>query len=210
MNVRSFKDEKYLTKPRDSPVVEPIQDIGEVAEDDLPQESTTLSGMEIIGVQSLQHYSSCIACNAKVHHIEDGLASCSKCSMVMPLKKCNNNISLFHSQVTRASRLRPLSCPSWPWGSSNHLQRRDHKIGSDLFWPGSSSCSIRTYQSTHHSYINFCSSINVQPLPIEQCTLCLLSLSISSQKTVTTTPSHPNPSSTSSFTHTECFTSTTT
>lgn len=92
MNVRSFKDEKYLTKPRDSPIVEPIQDMGEVAEDDLPQETTTLSGVEIIGVQSLQHYSACIACDAKVHHIEDGLASCSKCSMVMPLNKCKEKV----------------------------------------------------------------------------------------------------------------------
>ena len=211
MNVRSFKDEKYLTKPRDSPVVEPIQDIGEVAEDDLPQESTTLSGMEIIGVQSLQYYSSCIAC-VQCQGSSHRRWTCFMQQMFNgdAFKKCNNIISLFHSQVTRASRLRPLSCPSWPWGSSNHLQRRDHKIGSDLFWPGSSPCSIRTYQSTHHCYINFCSSINVQPLPIKQCTLCLLSLSISSQKTVTTTPSHPNPSSTSSFTHTECFTSTTT
>ena len=73
--------------------MEPIQDIGEVAEDDLPQESTTLSGVKIIGVQSLQHYSSCIACNAKVNYIEDGLASCSKCSMVMPLKKCKEKVS---------------------------------------------------------------------------------------------------------------------
>ena len=66
MNVRCFKNEKYFTKPRDVATIEPIDDIGEVADDDLPNDSITISGVEVIGVQSLQCYSACIACNAKV------------------------------------------------------------------------------------------------------------------------------------------------
>ena len=80
MNVRSFTYEKYLTQPRNSPTVKPIEDIAEVAQDDLPQDSTILSGVEIISVKTLQHYSAGIACKAKVCHIKNGLVLCSKCS----------------------------------------------------------------------------------------------------------------------------------
>ena len=91
MNVRSFKNEKYLTKPRDDATIEPIEDIGQVAEDDLPQDSTTLHGVEVIGVQSL--YSACIACSAKVMEIGDYMASCTKCNMVQALNRCQEKIS---------------------------------------------------------------------------------------------------------------------
>ena len=36
------------------------------------QDSTVLSGLEIISVKTLQHYSACIACKAKVCHIKNG------------------------------------------------------------------------------------------------------------------------------------------
>ena len=93
MNVRCFKNEKYFTKPRDVATIEPIDDIGEVADDDLPNDSITISGVEVIGVQSLQCYSACIACNAKVNVVDDSMASCSKCEMFQPLQKCKEKIS---------------------------------------------------------------------------------------------------------------------
>ena len=39
----------------------------------------------------------------------------------------------------------------------------------------------RTYQSTHHHYLDFCSGINVRPLPIMQSTLCLFATQQASQ-----------------------------
>ena len=38
-----------------------------------------------------------------------------------------------------------------------------------------------TYQSAHRRYLDFCSSINVRPLPITQCTLCLFVTQLASQ-----------------------------
>ena len=67
-----------------------LQHIGEVADDDLPNDSITISGVQVIGVLSLQCYSACIACNAKVNVVDDSMASCSKCEM---FQKCQEKIS---------------------------------------------------------------------------------------------------------------------
>ena len=93
MNVRSFKNEKYLTKPRDTASIEQTDDIGEVADDDLPTDSTTLSGVEVIGVQSLQSYSACVACNAKVDIVDESMGSCTKCEMFQPIRKTKQKLS---------------------------------------------------------------------------------------------------------------------
>ena len=93
MSVRSFKNEKYLTKPRDGASIEVIEDIGDVATDNLPQNTTTLHGAEIIGIQSLQSYSACISCNSKVTFLQDSMAQCTKCSMIMPSDRCKDKVS---------------------------------------------------------------------------------------------------------------------
>ena len=93
MNVRSFKNDEYLTKPRDTASIEQTDDIGEVADDDLPTDSTTLSGVEVIGVQSLQSYSACVACNAKVDIVDESLGSCTKCEMFQPIRKTKQKLS---------------------------------------------------------------------------------------------------------------------
>ena len=64
----AFKNEKYVTKPRDGALIELIDNIGKVSEDNLPQESTILCSIQVIGVRSI---TSCYACNAKVHEIQD-------------------------------------------------------------------------------------------------------------------------------------------
>jgi hypothetical protein len=43
MIIRSFKNEKY---PRDSPAINLTEDTEKEAEDDVPQDATTLSGVE--------------------------------------------------------------------------------------------------------------------------------------------------------------------
>ena len=94
MTVRSFKNEKNLSKPKDDASITLIDDIGDVASDDLPQDSFTVRA-EVIGVQSLQSYAACIACNGKVNEIDNdtNIGQCSKCQMSQPLKRCKQQLS---------------------------------------------------------------------------------------------------------------------
>ena len=59
----------------------------------IPTDSTTLSGVEVIGVQSLQSYSACVTCNAKVDVIDESMASCTKYKMFQPIRKSKQKLS---------------------------------------------------------------------------------------------------------------------
>jgi len=59
--------EKQVSKPKQGAVITTIPDIGDVVDDDLPLDTTTLHGVEVAGVQSLVCYPACFACNAKVN-----------------------------------------------------------------------------------------------------------------------------------------------
>lgn len=48
MTVRSFKFEKYLSKPKDDVSIESIDDIGDVVSDNLPEDSITIPNAEVI------------------------------------------------------------------------------------------------------------------------------------------------------------------
>ena len=95
MSVRSFKNEKNLSKPKDDASITLIDDIGDVVSDDLPQNSVTVHNAEVIGVQSLQSYAACLACNGKVNEVDadTNIAQCSKCQMSQPLKRCKQQLS---------------------------------------------------------------------------------------------------------------------
>ena len=66
LTVRSFQCQKYLTTSKEGCKIEKIADIDNVVEDELPCDSITIDGVEVIGVQSLQKYVACVACNGKV------------------------------------------------------------------------------------------------------------------------------------------------
>ena len=93
LTVRAFKCQKYLTTPKEGCKVEPIEDLDDVTEDDLPNDSITIHDAEIIGVQSLQKYSACISCNVKVEYVDETTGTCSKCDMFQPLNRCKQKIS---------------------------------------------------------------------------------------------------------------------
>ena len=98
MSVRSFKNENNLSKPKDDASITPIDDIGDVVSDDLPQNSVTVHNAEVIGVQSLQSYAACLACNGKVNEVDadTNIAQCSKCQMSQPLKRCHKTEQNYH------------------------------------------------------------------------------------------------------------------
>ena len=94
LSVRSFKFEKFLTKPKQNTTIEEIPDIGDVASDDLPQDSITLQDAEIIGVHGLQSYHACITCSSKtLPSEEENITYCDKCDTLQSVHRCKTKIS---------------------------------------------------------------------------------------------------------------------
>ena len=80
--VRSYQHSKYLSLPKDSGHIEKIEDIGDVVEDDLAEDSVTVYGAEVAGVIALGSYMSCLQCKAKENQQRTNWAAArsAKCS----------------------------------------------------------------------------------------------------------------------------------
>ena len=78
----AFRSEKYLSEPKEGASVEKMDDIGEVAEDDLPEDTVTIEGVTVAAA-TISEYSSCVACNSKVEPLQSNtqIAQCTKCSL---------------------------------------------------------------------------------------------------------------------------------
>ena len=86
--------EKYLSLPKEGAVLAEISDIGEVAEDDLADEYTTIADAEVVGVVSIDSYLACIACKCKVETTSEKLGKCTKCNVVQCSEHCMKQLSL--------------------------------------------------------------------------------------------------------------------
>ena len=64
--VRSYQDVKYISLPKDGVNMVEIEDIGDVAEDNLSEYSITVHSAEVISVLTLESYAACLVCKAKV------------------------------------------------------------------------------------------------------------------------------------------------
>ena len=87
--VRSFNGAEYISLGEKSEV-EKIKDIGDVVDKSVFDGSGELKVFkaEIVAVISVEMYSSCRNCNAKVLEGSGGIAMCSKCNSKMKLAKC--------------------------------------------------------------------------------------------------------------------------
>ena len=88
--VRTYQGSKYLSMPKEGANLDEIADIGEIAADDIPENVVTAHDVEVIGVQTLDSYPSCVACNSKVEPTltDDQIACCTKCNVVQCIDKC--------------------------------------------------------------------------------------------------------------------------
>ena len=86
LTVRTFKGEKYLSVPKEGAEMREIDDIGPVAEDDLPDNTKEVTGVKIIGAV-VNSYNACLACNSKVIPLNEELSKCTKCD----LEQLNNS-----------------------------------------------------------------------------------------------------------------------
>lgn len=98
--VRMYKHEKYLSIPKEGYEIKQIEDIADVVEDDLPDNSTTISNVKILGA-SINLYSECVACNSKVAPSADsGISKCTKCDLEQLTTSCSNQTSATLHVVT--------------------------------------------------------------------------------------------------------------
>ncbi len=90
--VRGYQGEKYLSKAKEAVSIVEIDDIGEVAEDDLP-EVDTLSGAEVAGVITFNLYAACLRCKSKVKPTTGKLGKCTKCGMQQCIEQCKEQLN---------------------------------------------------------------------------------------------------------------------
>ncbi len=91
--VQSYQRLKYLSVPKQGATICKIEDIGKVADDDIPENFMTASGVTVVGVMSLGKYLSCLACKKKVNPTTEKLGKCTNCSMVQCIDQCKKQLS---------------------------------------------------------------------------------------------------------------------
>ena len=91
--VRMYQQEKYLSVPKDSATITEIEDIGEVAEDDLPEQFVTVYDCQVIGVKSLDSFAACLDCKCKVEPSTSNIGVCTKCNMQQRIDICQTQLS---------------------------------------------------------------------------------------------------------------------
>ena len=84
---------KYLSAPKEGALIMEIEDVGEVVEDDLAEDSVTVDSTEVIGVMTLDSYSACLACNSKVEPSGSEMGCCSKCKMQQCISCCKKHLN---------------------------------------------------------------------------------------------------------------------
>ena len=95
MTVKSYRNEKQLSKPKDGATITLIPDILNVVEDDLPLDYITLHGVQVVvGIQNLLCYPTCFSCSAKVNALmKKKNTCCSKCGIIQPMQNCKQQLA---------------------------------------------------------------------------------------------------------------------
>ncbi len=91
--VCSYQGNKYISVPKNGATITKIEDIGDVDEEDLADNTFTVKDAEVIGVQSLGTYWACVACKSKVTPSTTGISSCSKCGLAQRTDHCKEELS---------------------------------------------------------------------------------------------------------------------
>ena len=88
--VNSFQGEKFLQFPKDGAEAHEVEDIGTVAEDDVPSLEDKVHDSEVAGILALDCSVACLGCKSTVDKESDVLNTCSRCGMVQKLLKCSD------------------------------------------------------------------------------------------------------------------------
>ena len=88
-----YQHTKYLSVPKEGALIMEIEDVGQVVEDDLAEDSVTVDSAEVIGVMTLDSYSACLACNSKIELSGSEMGCCSKCKMQQRISCCKKHLN---------------------------------------------------------------------------------------------------------------------
>ena len=86
--VCTYQQRNYLSMPKEGATIVEIDNIGEVVEDSTGGSYETVEDAEVIGVQHLEAYPTCIACKHKVELKTETLGICIICNMHQRTEKC--------------------------------------------------------------------------------------------------------------------------
>ena len=93
--IREFNSKNYLSKAKDSEIVE-FDDIGETVSysAELQDHSTTILSAEIVGVAELEKHKTCLRCKGRVEPLDLGLGRCAKegCQMLQKYAVCPEHL----------------------------------------------------------------------------------------------------------------------
>ena len=93
--IREFNSKNYLSKAKDSEIVE-LDDIGETVSysAELQDNSTTILSAEIVGVAELEKHKTCLRCKGRVEPLDLGLGRCAKedCQMLQKYAVCPTDV----------------------------------------------------------------------------------------------------------------------
>ena len=79
--IRTYKHERYISMPKSSATIQEIGDLGEVAEDDLPEADTVICDATVIAAM-INSYSSCVSgCGGKLACLSSEVSICEKCKL---------------------------------------------------------------------------------------------------------------------------------
>ena len=86
--VNSFQGANFLQFPKGGAEAHEVEDIGTVAEDDVPCLEDEVHDSEVAGILALDCYVACLSCKSEVD--KNVLSTCSRCGMVQKLLKCSD------------------------------------------------------------------------------------------------------------------------
>ncbi len=84
--VHVYQGVNYLSRPKEGAGIVAVEDIGEVAKDDLPEVSR-LSEAEVIVVITFNSYAACLGCKSKVEPMTGKLGQCCTCGMQQGMER---------------------------------------------------------------------------------------------------------------------------
>lgn len=95
ISVRIFNDVKYLSLST-ATIITPVDDVGEVTnldsdEELIPESGNRVMNGSIIGVVSIDSYSSCVNCKGKVEWISGIMGQCTRCNIKLKYGSCNQS-----------------------------------------------------------------------------------------------------------------------
>ena len=93
MVLREFRGQIQLSCGKDESTITGIDDLEGVQQDESSLLSDVIEKATVLGVLSLESYSTCLKCNGKITNADEEFGTCSKCGMLQLLGACKEEMA---------------------------------------------------------------------------------------------------------------------